>query len=94
MLVDDFADVNPQMLRKAYVEAVYRAPDFEFERLTQSFWWNVIYNVSRSRSVRPMLDKFPYEAEESSFTRPRVPYACGKTGTCGPGTKRIPKESC
>ena len=94
MLVDDFADVNPHMLRTAYVEAIYRVEEFEFERLTQSFWWTVIYNVSVSRSVQPMLDKFPMEAEEPNFARPRIPYECGKSNTCGPNTKRIPAVSC
>ena len=43
LLVEDFSDVTPALLTgRPYVEAVYRADEFEFERLTQSFWYNVI----------------------------------------------------
>lgn len=94
LLVDDFNDVTPELLRTAYVEAIYRADEFEFERLKQSFWWDVISNVSATRSLQPMLDKFPMEAEERDFGRPSEPYECAVTGTCGPGTKRIPLRSC
>jgi hypothetical protein len=94
LLVDDFYDVNPEMLRQAYVEAVYHRDDFEYERLTQSFWYEVIYNVSAAKSTAPMLDRFPMRAEKKNFARPKEPYECGKTDTCGPGTKRIPKNYC
>ncbi len=94
LLLEDFDEITPQLLREAYVEAIYRADDFEFERLKQSFWLDVIANVSYSKSTQPLLDAFPMEAEEQDFVRPKVPYECGKTGTCGKGTKRIPKNSC
>lgn len=47
-------------------------------------------------STQPLLDKFPMEAEDGNFARPKEPYDCGKSNppTCGPGTKRIPKKSC
>ena len=92
LLVDDFQDITPEMLRAAYVEALYRVDDFEFERLKQSFWWSVVMNVSLTRSIQPLLDKFPMVAEDPSFTRPRVPFSCLKG--CGPGTKRTPHNSC
>jgi hypothetical protein len=94
VLVDDLYDINPTLLRVAYAEAMYHADDFEFERLKQTFWLSVIANVSVTKSTQTLLDKFPMQAEDTGFTRPRVPYECGKTGTCGPGTKRIPKNSC
>jgi hypothetical protein len=94
LLVDDFYDVTPALLRSAYVEALYRADEFEYERLTQQFWQSILANVSKSMSTQPLLDMFPMRAEDATFTRPREPYACGRTGTCGKGTKRIPKQSC
>jgi len=94
LLVEDFYDVTPELLLSAYVEAIYRADEFEFERLTQSFWYGVIANVSYSKSTQPMLDKFPMKAEIPNFARPKVPYACSNTGTCGEGTKRTPRKSC
>ena len=94
LLVDDFYDITPELLRAAYVEALYRADEFEFERLTQRFWFTVIANVSATMSVVPLLEKFPMKAEEPNFARPREPYSCGITNTCGKGTKRIPKQSC
>ena len=57
LLVDDFAEISPLLLRTAYIEALYRVNEFEFERLTQSFWWSVIMNVSYTRSVEVALLK-------------------------------------
>lgn len=94
LFVEDFYDITPDLLRQAYLEALYRADDFEFERLRQSYWYGVISNVSATMSVQTILDKFPMEAEEPNFARPREPYDCGKTNTCGKGTKRTPKISC
>eukprot|EP00600_Ochromonadales_sp_CCMP1393_P015640 CAMPEP_0175025730 /NCGR_PEP_ID=MMETSP0005-20121125/17309_1 /TAXON_ID=420556 /ORGANISM="Ochromonas sp., Strain CCMP1393" /LENGTH=151 /DNA_ID=CAMNT_0016284675 /DNA_START=106 /DNA_END=561 /DNA_ORIENTATION=+ len=94
LLVDDFDDVTPALLRQAYVEALYRVNEFEFERLTQSFWYSFIMNVSAEASIDAVYHKFPPESYDATFTRPRVPYQCalGKDFTCGPGTKRIPKS--
>lgn len=94
VLLDDFDEVTPELLRTAYIEAIYRVKDFEFERLTQSFWWNMFSNVSASMSIEPLLHKFPMEAVDQGFARPREPYACGVTNTCGPNTMRTPKKSC
>jgi hypothetical protein len=93
LLVDDFDAVTPQLLRTAYVEALYRADDFEFERLTQSWWWTLLLNVSRAQSAEALLNKFPLEAEDPSFARPLEPFTCPPRG-CGPGTKRTPRSYC
>lgn len=94
-MIEDFAELTPSLLRQAYLEALYRAKEFEYQRLTQSYWYNVILNVSASMSIQPMLDAFPMHAEDTTFTRPRVPYECGKTQSCGdPKVKRTPRESC
>eukprot|EP00606_Chrysophyceae_sp_TOSAG23-5_P001185 GSChrysophyteH2.ASY1.ANO1.1124.1 assembled CDS len=94
LLVEDFYEITPELLRSAYVEAMYRAKEFEFERLTQKFWYAVVYNVSKAESVAPMLERFPMEAELPNFARPKEPYACSNTGTCGKGTKRTPRNYC
>ena len=36
LTVEDFAVITPELLRDAYIEAVYRAEEFEYTRLTQS----------------------------------------------------------
>ena len=94
LFVEDFDEITEDLLRTAYVEALYRAEDFEYKRLTQSFWYSVIANVSATMSVQTILNYFPMEAEEKNFARPRVPYECGKTNSCGEGVKRTPKRSC
>ena len=66
LIVEDFDMVTPELLRTAYIEAIYRADEFEFERLKQSWWWSLLYNVSTSRSTQPMLDKFPAESEDNA----------------------------
>jgi hypothetical protein len=86
--------VTPDLLRTAYVEALYRVEEFEFERLTQSFWWDFILDISRTKSSSKILEKFPLEAEDPTFTRPLEKFTCHKTNSCGKGTKRIPKSFC
>lgn len=92
--VDDFASVTPLLLRTAYIEALYQVDEFEFIRLTQSFWWNVIMTISRTKNAKIITDFFPMEAEDSTFTRPLRNFDCWKTKSCGKGTKRIPKKMC
>jgi hypothetical protein len=94
LIVDDFDDVTADLLRSAYVEAMYRLKDFEFNRLTQSFWWSAIANISSMRTTQPLLDTFPMAAVDENFARPRELFDCHTKGTCGTGTKRIPKKSC
>lgn len=95
LLVEDFAVVTPTLLRTAYLEAIYHATDFEFDRLTQQFWHNLIFNVSTAKSSQPLLELFPYSAIDLNFTRPLVPFECGgQQELCGPGTIRTPKLSC
>lgn len=94
LLVDDFAMVTPALLRQAYVEALYRAEEFEFERLKQSFWLTFLMNVSHSKSTEAVWAKFPPEAEDSGFVRPFEPFSCHATNSCGPGTKQIPAVMC
>ena len=78
----------------AYLEALYRVDDFEFERLTQSFWWTFLMNVSQSQRSETIQEKFPLESEEIEFMRPKEWFSCHQSNSCGRGTKRIPKSSC
>lgn len=95
LLVDDFYDVTEDLLRSAYVQAIYDIDEFEFERLQQSYWYSVIYNVSSARSVAPMLEKFPMEAETPNFVRPFQPFHCGDHNEfCGEPGIKTPKKMC
>jgi hypothetical protein len=94
LLLDDYALLTPELLRQAYVEALYRADQWEFERMTRRWWERLIYDISFSSSIEPLLHYHPMSAEDSGFTRPLVPFDCEKMGGCGPGTKRVPKKSC
>lgn len=97
LLVDDFGHITEPLLRSAYVEALYRADDFEFERLTQSFWVELIYKVVTSKSSEALLEKFPVSAEDPTFRRPAVPFECTAadgSSSCGPGTIRFPRNGC
>ena len=94
LLLDDFSEISEELLRTAYLEALYHVKEFEFERLTQSFWFSVIHNVSSTKSSAILYEKFPMAAEDPTFTRPFKRYACAATNSCGAGTKRIPKDEC
>ena len=43
LLVEDFADVTPKMVRQAYVECLYRAEEWEYRRISQKFWVRLLY---------------------------------------------------
>ena len=55
--MDDFSELTPELLRTAYVEALYRVNEFEFERLTQSYWHALIGKVAHTSSSQPVFDK-------------------------------------
>lgn len=77
LIVDDFADVSSEMLRQAYVDALYNADGFEFHRLRQSYWEELLFRTSAEQSIDFMLRQHPMEAEDAAFTRPRERYDCG-----------------
>lgn len=111
LLVEDFAAITEGMLRQAYAQAIYIAMDpcaddlnqygspacmtFEYERMTTTYWENLIWEVSRARTLDPVLRQHPMKATDTEFTRPLVPFTCGEGGKdCGLGTKRVPRQSC
>ena len=94
LLVDDFDEINPTLLYSAYVEALYRADDFEFKRLTQTFWYSIFANVSTTKTTQSLLNLFPMTPVDLDFTRPRELFKCNPPSSCGKGTKRIPKKMC
>lgn len=50
LLLDDFADLTPELLRQAYVEAIYRADQWDFTRLTERHWQRLVYMVTSTIS--------------------------------------------
>jgi hypothetical protein len=95
LLVDDFFDVTLDLLRSAYVQAIYDIDQFQFHRLQQSFWYQIIYNVSSAGHAGPMLDQFPMQAETPRFVRPFKSFYCGEHNEhCGEPGIKTPKQSC
>lgn len=94
LLLEDFADLSPAVLRQAYVEALYRADEWDYTRITERYWQRMVYEVSKTGSIENMLKLHPMKAEDDTFTRPLIPFDCEAMGGCGPGTKRVPKKSC
>ena len=94
LLVDDFADLTPSLVKQAYVEALYRADDWDYKRMTTRWWERLLYKVSETGSISHLSRLHPIFPENSLFTRPMVPFDCIKIGGCGHGTKRVPKRSC
>ena len=41
LLVDDFYDITSELLHSAYVEAIYNVNNFQFEKLTYQFWYQL-----------------------------------------------------
>jgi len=96
LMLDDYADLTEPMLRTAYVEALYRADDWEFARMTQAWYERLIYQVAARGDIEPLMRLHPMLSEDRKFTRPLVPFTCSgrQQQQCGAGTKRVPKRSC
>ena len=94
LLVDDFADLSPALVKQAYVEALYRVDDWQYERMTSQWWLGLLQDVSKTGSISNLARLHPISEDEQSFTRPLVPFDCDKLGGCGAGTKRVPRRSC
>ena len=74
LLVDDFYDISSNMLHTAYIEAIYHADDFLYEKLTQQFWFDVLKKLSTvGLHASDLLTKyFPMKAEDHTFARPAI----------------------
>jgi hypothetical protein len=103
LLVEDFSMITTEMLRNAYIEAVYQKDSFEYNRLTQSYWSELVFQTSVQGSVDLLLKNHPMEAADENLARPLVPYECSNLNInsekkggheCGVGTKRPPAKSC
>ena len=95
LLVDDFADVTPELIRQAYVEALYRADSWDYRRITARYWERLIFKASETGTHEHMLRQHPLLPEMLAFARPLVPFSCGGgEGGCGKGTRRGPRKSC
>ena len=94
LLLDDYADLTPEILRQAYIEAIYYADLWDYKRLTKQYWEHLIYDISDNSNIDLLLTNHPMKAEDTNFTRPLVPYDCESMGGCGAGTKRTPKKYC
>jgi hypothetical protein len=92
LLVEDFAEVTPEIVRQAYIECLYRVDEWEYKRLTQRFWVRLLYKVSETGDASIMKKLFPMSAVDDTFVRPMIPFDC--SNGCGKGTKRPPKHSC
>ena len=60
--MDDFSEVTPELIHSAYVEAVYREDEWEYERLTLPFWKNMIKQASESQSSDIFYHHFPLKS--------------------------------
>ena len=94
LLLDDYAYLTPEVVRQAYVEALYRADEWDYTRMTESYWQRLIFEASLKGNIDHLMRLHPMEAVDMSFTRPLVPFDCDAMGGCGVGTKRVPKKYC
>ena len=96
LMVDDFADVTPELVRQAYAEAIYRLSDWDYTKLTHKWWENLILDIAATGLTSTGTYYLPMKAVDEHFTRPMAPYRCASSAVncTGPGTKRVPLQSC
>lgn len=80
LLLEDFAQASPEVIRQAYVEALYRVDEWDYTRLTESYWMNLVATAQASGSHLHMLKNHPMNAEDAGFTRPLIPFDCQAIG--------------
>ena len=90
LLVDDFSELRPLMLKQAYVQALYLADKWEYRRLTKAHWARLVSDASRTGDVAGMLRWHPMAAADSDFVRPLIPLGFD----CKAAGKRCPAQSC
>jgi hypothetical protein len=54
--------VTPELIRGAYVEAIYRRDEWQYERLTKEYWLDLIRVTSTTKSNRFFMEKHPMSA--------------------------------
>lgn len=94
LFVDDYADLTVDIIKVAYIEALYRADEWEYERLTMRHWEDIIFQTAVSENLDYVLAKHPMKAVDENFARPLNYFNCIKLGGCGPGTLRTPYNIC
>lgn len=94
LFVDDYADLTADMIRLAYVEAIYRADEWEYDRLTRKHWQDLIFQSSVTENLDYVLERHPMKAVDQGFTRPLNYFNCERMKGCGTGTKRTPFNTC
>jgi hypothetical protein len=94
LFVDDYADLTADMIRLAYVEAIYRADEWEYNRLTRKYWQDLVYQTSITENLDYVMERHPMRAVDEDFMRPYTYFNCKRMGGCGPDTKRTPYNNC
>ena len=64
------------MIREAYVEAIYRADEWEYERLTMKFWRDTVFEVTKTENASFMLERHPMSAGTVHILRVFL-FGCG-----------------
>jgi hypothetical protein len=56
--------VTPELVYSAYVEAVFREEEWEYERLTLPWWKRLMRNASETQSSDVFFHHFPLKSGE------------------------------
>lgn len=94
LFVDDYSELTSDIIRLAYVEALYRVDEWDYTRLTRKHWQDLVFQTSVTESLDYVMERHPMSAVDANFTRPYQYFSCDKMGGCGPGTKRTPHSVC
>ena len=76
LLVDDFADLTPDLVKQAYIEALYRVDQWDYKRMTTRWWERLLYKVSETGSISHLSRLHPLPPPV--FVRPMVHLTASK----------------
>ncbi len=62
LFVEDFSEITVDIIKNAYVEAIYRVDEWDYKRLTTSHWRNVVFETAASENLEYILEQHPMKA--------------------------------
>ena len=66
--MDDFAELTPALIQGAYVEALYRIDEWEYQRLTFAWWERLLYQTSVDGNNDYLMRNHPMDAGINVFS--------------------------
>lgn len=69
LVVRNFSDVNPTLLREAYSCFEKRVMKYQYQHLTKSYWLNLVHRAIETGSIHHVTENHPYRNQYCDFIK-------------------------